>query len=303
MKNTKKFIVIVLVLSLAVYMIVCIKDNTSNIENINNTESTPNKDETLFDANIYNAPTKEYIAHLSSMKNKEYEVAYNENGYTEEELFEVVSPTIVSIVAECYEPLRDNNITFLSTGNIYDIDDKYVYIITCAHSLYDYKESKEVKETTEVKQVNIRFVDDTHIIVEKDSIFKSKDYVLYRIDKEQIPNQTLLILRTINIDNYFNISLNDLEEYEYFVYKYSKKQYVFGNVKGLYINTFYFDKEKSIVNSLELKNANIQSGMSGGGLFDKYGTYQGYVINDTCNTQVINELEPLLLLSNENYGK
>ena len=77
MKNTKKFIVIVLVLSLAVYMIVCIKDNTSNIGNINTTESTPNKDETLFDANIYNAPTKEYIAHLSSMKNKEYEVAYN----------------------------------------------------------------------------------------------------------------------------------------------------------------------------------------------------------------------------------
>lgn len=280
MKN--KLIASMLLLCVSISLLGCGNTAaTSTSEEIEETENTENEI-TMIEGGVYleDFVNSEYIEYLSSHKNKNYEIQINPNGYTEDELFEVVAPTVVYI-----ENITESHHKNMSGGNIYDIDDDYIYVLSCAHGFSKDDATKELRLT---------FVTNEIITIPYENVsFCEKDYTIYKIPKNILSNETLNSLKSINIDNFLNKTKEDFEKNTtLYLYRYN------GEVWTTYFtNTFsYLDTCFTSKNDTKIK------GCSGFGLFDKDGTYYGPNLkNKVYFYSFIYYVEDLITQHNKNY--
>lgn len=240
---------------------------------------------------------KEYIDYLYSFRDLSYEMPINENGYTEDELFNQVIPTMVSFVAYFYNNSTGKNSNSLFTGNIYDIDEEYIYLITCAHGLN--KLDDDVNQ--QLEKINCRFVDDTKVDIYPDNILEAQDgndFMMLKVEKDKISNETLGLLRTINFKNTlnYNVETVEIEQPTFYAYKYYSKQYWTGEMHDIIV--LYKDGGPVHLSS---NNHTIKPGMSGSGIFNIYGTYNGIVKNSAIASRYLFYIEDLINELNPDY--
>lgn len=216
----------------------------------------------------YEEIDEETMNEIIEKKNKDTEVQINPNGYTEAELEKQILPTVVSFVAK--NGLGDG--AFFN-GNIYDIQEDYVYIITCQHGLCP----GEYEEIFNSEHYGIQFAFATFFTEEKikvslDNIrlIENQDIALVAIETKDISKETLDVLKSINISNMYK---KDLTENK-----------VVGYAK---INAGNFKKYEAVVESvmtynIKVKDSTFVQGSSGGGVFDNNGNYCGFILSKPC---------------------
>lgn len=218
----------------------------------------------VFTEEIENPPAKEQIAWLSSYKNSDVEMEYNENGYSEDSLFTEMLPTSIMLI---YQD-KDNEygpIVIQTSGNIYDIDEDYIYVITCGH---------QFQNGVNYETVTVYFCDKTFVkITPQDMVCLECDAYMFKIDKDDVSTETLSLLKSINISHSFDYPANELESLRLYCYKWDIQNKIY---RTCYMENFdYVDYAILYANE-----SNVLDGCSGGGLFDKYGNYWCQVTMD-----------------------
>lgn len=294
MKSRLKIFTIVILL-MSSFMVACSSssDNASGNGTSNNDESqTPQIDENNYYIDLYDMD-EDLLNEIISKKNDDVEIPYNENGYSAEELDALILSTNVKISSYAIDNPKGTWKTI--SGNIYDIDDEYIYILTCGHSFVDTtKEYEELGINNLIKEVNITFINGEKISFNPNSIYinRKQDVSLVLLDKNLVSFETLNIIRSINIDHMYQKNLDNTTIYEY-AYSLSDKTYI-----------KYYALIKSTTNRvLDIQNTNIVNGCSGGGFFDNTGTYCGMTYNSIFVNyiDVIPTLYELIILANPNY--
>lgn len=276
MKNRLKIFTIILLIILSFVMIACDIEQDSNIANnlINsytNTEEIDNEENKTNEDSFANCQFyQDYFStglleEMSNNKNKDYEM---EVGIyeTEDEMLEEYFKTFLLIVCDFYD-VDDNKIkTNAGSGNIYDIDDEYMYIITCVHITRN-------KKSDELQKITIRFVDDTLLELEPDYLITPNndiDIALIKIPLSLINESTLSIVKTINISHAYTGSLSEFENSILYCYRFRQHKYEVSYVHNME-NTIY---------GFSCKDNNINDGTSGGGIIDKDGNYYAPVLKE-----------------------
>ena len=309
MKKLFKFFGVVFLLIIAFMLGVLYMENKETISDIkifnsggNNEEAgyeeeikTENKTNeeilTVRDVKYTEFDAAKKIEYLLSYKDRSIEMEYNENGYTDDELFTAVLPTMVSIENHVYSRTTGETYTF-TTGNIYDIDENYIYIISCEHG---YK--------SKIYDITLRFVDGFYLTLPPDNVFVHdvKDISLILVDKKDVPLETLNLLKSINIEHLLEIPLTNMEEHHFYAYKYFSKEYTTSKVGSLK-ETFSNPDDLTTLKRLEISFGSFANGTSGGGIFDQYGTYHSFVVyGDGISTNFLTYIDEMITLSNPNY--
>lgn len=277
----KKLIVSILLFSLSLGMTACDYNVDTDSEIVEETENIED-DIPLIESEIYlkDFVDLDYIKKLSSYKNKDYEITINENSYTEEELFKICIPTIVYI-----ENITEAHHRYLTGGNIYDVDEEYIYILSCAHGFDSHDPTTKIKITfftNEIIEIPYEFVS-----------FCEKDYSMYKIPKNLVSNETLNSIKSVNIDKFLSKSTND--------FKKNTTLYLF-RYNGEFWTTYYTKDFEYIGNAFEAKHGEIENGCSGFGYFDTNGTYYGPALKGKIYFySFICYIEELLIQANSNY--
>lgn len=289
-KRMLKIIAIILLITTSICMIACGNNYGSNFQtNVGNgkentkgetsnsyyLEYAPDdyviKTETKLIYNIYDEPQcdksyrsfhfkKSLIDFINSKKNKDVQMEIKKNEYDKETLYNEILNTNARI------SWSNENSLAMSNGSIYDIDDKYIYIVTSTHCLHN--------STTEnnLDYLSVKFIDNKIIkpIYAQDKI-DNTDCALIVIKKEDVANEVLPLLKSINTENIYQYQ-NSLINLYGTMYKYADQKY------HLYYGTTTENKDHLAINStIDIDTTNIEDGCSGGGLFDIYGNYYGFV--------------------------
>ena len=198
--------------------------------------------------------TKEEIDFIHDHKNSAYEFPINYNGYTEDELTNLVLSTSVFVqyAEEGFE-------TKLSNGNIYDIDDKYIYIICCNHGINN-------ENVFNVENVKLRFINNEIICPIYLKSSNIGDYALLVVDKNDVSNELLNVVHSINTQNIYQTIEDETMLYAYVCSATTYKRHI-------------ATIDYSLNSTLFLKNSSLINGASGGGMFDIYGNYYGVAKN------------------------
>lgn len=215
--------------------------------------------------------TKDELEEIKNKKNDECEISISDKELTKDELLEKFLPTVVSLRLNF--TTIDHQVHNLGFGgNIYDITDDAIYIITCSHSFdstwMGYEELKEYN------YMQIMFIDGTKIEVNSECFYipKGNDLALIKINKELLEQETLDIIKSINIDNMylmsFSNSLTYTVRYSDDVSSYNVYDYTCDEVEDWGYHNKILNGHGSLVN-----------GCSGMGLFDMHGNYIGYCEN------------------------
>ena len=181
------------------------------------------------------------------------------------------------------------------SGNIYDIDDEYIYILTCGHSFVETSEDYgKIGFEDLIKDLKITFITGEEIFINPKFIYthSETDVTLIVLDKNLVSQETLNIVMSINVDNMYRRNLENTTIYEY-AYSRADKAYI-----------KYYALIKSTTNGvLDIKNTNVINGCSGGGFFDNTGTYCGMTYNSifVVYTQVLPTIYELITIANPNY--
>ena len=286
MKKAFKFFAIVILLVIAFMLGVLYKENENVIreylsasgsasgvpvqdeEGGSAEENEDNKTETLKDSYSYQTQG-EVIEAMLKDKNEEYEM---EVGVYEtyDDMVEEYIKTFVSIKTDFYDVALEKMRVNVGSGNIYDIDDNYMYIITCAHIMHDNNDD-------EIKSLYMRFVDDTTITIDGSNLFlrnDEKDVALIRIPLTYFTKETLQLVKTINFRNTFDVSIDEFSNNNLYAYRYRDYIYNVSYVENIDISRLYTR------NSFSLIDNNIENGTSGGGVIDINGNYYTMMLNE-----------------------
>lgn len=221
---------------------------------------------TWFNPNIQ----KDLLDSVKTMKNKEYEIEISDKPLTQDEIIEKILPTYVSIKWGC--TLDGERYNSFINGNIYDITNDYIYIITCSH-MFDTQFYYGLSYD-KTNNIEITFIDGTNITVQEDCFYylENNDLGLIKINKSLLSNDTLNIIKSINIENMYLIPLENNATLYNIHYNASNK--VFTN------HIFNYEKVLTYNGTKELcGNSDLTNGCSGGGMFDSYGNYFGFCEN------------------------
>lgn len=291
----RKLGVIILMISLSVGMIAC--GNNDEYENISTNENNKNfSDEDVSnddlgewgfqDTNL----DEETMEEIVSKKNKDVEMQINTNGYEGEELDEQILPTVVYLEAKL-----ENSSLNMFTGNIYDIQDDFIYVITCSHGLHTTTNDLDIPNYG-ISSAAITFITGERIHINLDNIILSRkwDMALIAISTKDISSETLSSLKSINVSNMYKKDLTN----EFLTgYRKDHNEYI------KYIANVYCSNGRTI----RCKDTTIERGCSGGGAFDKYGFYYGYFIVGTNSDayilykQLLSSYYDLIISFNPNY--
>lgn len=285
MKSIRKSIVICLIFSLFISLIAC-----GNSENTSDGETEKILDENKYYISMFDMD-EDLLNEIKSKKNKDVEVPYSESGYSEDELSELILSTnaFMSISFD-----DGSHMCYSFNGNIYDIDDDYIYILTCGHGFVKTSEDYGKKDFSDVlKYVKIRFV--TGEVIEGNPkyiyVSENNDVAIILLDKNLVSNNTMEVLHSINISKMYTKNLTNTSIYEY-AYNYENKCYekYYANVIGT-----RYDKLQVETNAI--------NGCSGGGFFDIHGTYSGMTYNNghLLYDKVITDFYELIKEMNPNY--
>ena len=253
-----------------------------------NTTDTITEVNTELDNGFYNENlTEEYMQEIINKKNKDVEITINDNGYSQEELDAIILSTYVF----CTLQNNQNGIIAFS-GNIYDITDDYIYILTCNHGIVRNSSEKEM-EHYDINNMQVKFIIGHEIDVNLNNILIDNKYdlALIMVETKDIPKETLEIIKSINIENLYKKDFINVSLY--------LKAYSLMN--GLYESYYGLSQEK-IMGSLKV-DENTIDGCSGGGFFDVYGHY--YVVRQgvVVHCQIFPNFYELILQLNPNYGE
>lgn len=295
MKKVFKFFSVVFLFIIAFMLGVLYKENESAIKDSlpilgNVSENEPKEEtqesgesniQTLRDLPFYN---KYYgdglLEEMASNKNKDYEMEVGVYETYDEMVAEYIK-TFVSIKADFYDSNANEMRFGVGSGNIYDIDDEYMYIITCLHIMSnDYND--------EIKEFYIRFVDDTRITISSDYLYlreDKKDIALIKIPLSFLSSNTLDVVKTININNVYNIPLDEFYDSTLYCFRY----------RDLIYNVSYVENIEQQGEIFTL-DCNIEKGTSGGGVVDINGNYYTLMLNQaTLNLQMLYFFNDLLI--------
>lgn len=295
MKKVFKFFSVVFLFVIAFMLGVLYKENESAIKDSlpilgNVSENEPKEEtqesgesniQTLRDLPFYN---KYYgdglLEEMASNKNKDYEM---EVGVYEtyDEMVAEYFKTFVSIKADFYDTYANEMRFGIGSGNIYDIDDKYMYIITCMHIMMN-------NNNDEIKEFYIRFVDDTRVTIGSECLYTREDEIdiaLIKIPLSYFSQDTLNIVKTININNLYDISLDEFYNSTLYCFRY----------RDLIYNVSYIQNITPIVESFSL-DCSIEKGTSGGGVIDIYGNYYTLMLNEaSINLKMLSFFNDLII--------
>lgn len=242
--------------------------SAQNEKDGNAEENEDNKLETLKDSYSYQTQG-EVIEAMLKDKNEEYEM---EVGVYEtyDDMVEEYIRTYVIIKVDFYDVFLKKMRINLSSGNIYDIDDEYMYIIACAHGMRDNNDD-------EIKSLYIRFVDDTTITIDGSNLFlrnDKKDVALIRIPLTYFTKETLELVKTINFRNTFDVSIDEFSNNNLYAYRYRDYIYNVSYVENIDITSIYNH------DGFKLIDNHIENGTSGGGIVDINGNYYTTMLNE-----------------------
>lgn len=220
----------------------------------------------------------EYVTYLSSLKNKEIEVPYSEKGYSEKELEQLYRQT--TVIFDFRYKVKGKGYYGKFMGNIYDIDDKYMYLISCAHGVGDLNEPGKFRDQLEV---DATFANNETVGIKNENIFIMAnednsctiDIAIIKIPLGDISGSILSSAKSVNIDKCLYMDITNLNDYTFYHMTYrvdSKNDFAkFCNDGSPYL----------ISNMLALANEEqtIVPGTSGGAHFDQHGTYHGFLTN------------------------
>lgn len=286
MKKVFKFFAIIILLVIVFMLGVLYKENESVIweklsasgsasgvpaqdeESGSAEENEDNKIETLKDSYSYQTQG-EVIEAMLKDKNEEYEM---EVGVYEtyDDMVEEYIKTFVSIKTDFYDVYLEKMRVNVGSGNIYDIDDNYMYIITCAHAMHDNNDD-------EIKSLYMRFVDDTTITIDGSNLFlrnDKKDVALIRIPLTYFTKETLQLVKTINFRNTFDVSIDEFSNNNLYSYRYRDYIYNVSYVENIDITSIYNH------DGFKLIDNHIENGTSGGGIVDINGNYYTTMLNE-----------------------
>jgi len=238
-------------------------------EDINSTDG-----EYLYSLSI----TKELLDEIYNSKHNDYEIPLNFNGYTTNELSSLVLSTSTTI----WYANDENNFNFLN-GNIYDIDDNYIYIISCSHGI-----GKE--NDFSLDNLRVRFISEE--VIKPIYVKKPRgDFSLIVVDKKSLSNETLNVIKSINTKYLYQTLVEELK-----VYGFMYNAHTYSEYNATIENRLAF--------SLRLYNSNLKNGASGGGMFDIYGNYYGCVKSLNCLTysNIFPDFYNAILEFNPYYG-
>ena len=286
MKKAFKFLAIIILLVITFMLGVLYKENESVIQEFLSTsgsisevpaqneecgnaeENEDNKVETLKSSYSYQTQS-EVIETMLKDKNEEYEM---EVGVYEtyDDMVEEYIKTFVSIKTDFYDVALEKMRVNVGSGNIYDIDDNYMYIITCAHIMHDNNDD-------EIKSLYMRFVDDTTITIDGSNLFlrnDKKDVALIRIPLTYFTKETLQLVKTINFRNTFDVSIDEFSNNNLYSYRYRDYIYNVSYVENIDITSIYNH------DGFKLIDNHIENGTSGGGVIDINGNYYTMMLNE-----------------------
>lgn len=266
-KKVQKIIAFVLLVAMSVSMVACGTVESGQVGS-NNTDENVDVEEidTLRTLSFYKDFYSDgFLTKMSNEKNKDYEMEVGVYNSYDEMLSEYIK-TFVSIKTDFYDSHDQDDRFAIGSGNIYDIDDEYMYIITCMHITSNSKNDI-------IKSFYIRFVDDERITISADNLFRRDDDIdiaLIRIPLSEIPQSTLDVVKTINIDNAYNIALDEFYNSTLYCYRYRDKIYNVSYVKNIQHRGMSF----------VTKDNNIEKGTSGGGVIDINGNYYTLMLSE-----------------------
>ncbi len=238
-----------------------------------------------------NSSFKEYIDYIISFKNKDIEMPIKDD-YTLEELEEEILRTSVQVKVKWVPSYDQDSYRYNNAkGNIYDIDDQYIYIITCQHTF----EECVAEDWQNYLNLNITFYGGESIDISRDCLankeYEKNDFQMICIEKEMLSDSTLEQLKSINLTNYFYIDITDLSSYDIY--------HIDNDLKLSYDGHLV---ERDGVVLLDKNTVTTDFGNSGGGLFLQDGTYLCYVIQqDVLKINVIKYIYYLLIHANSEY--
>ena len=269
-KEIKRVIAIVLLMSLSISMTAC--GNTNDETNTKQSTSyyiDYEPEDVVYTIEHYDEDeendcrllvgkhefTKELLDTIYNHKNHDIEIEIKD--YTTNELHEELLKTYVKV---SWAKGREYS---NGSGSIYDIDDKYVYIVTALHCL-------NYGEDITIENVGIKLMDNK-LIKPIEIIYNDNfgDMALIIIKKDDVDTNTLPLLKSINTKNIFQYNNSEIDVYGT-LYNYNEKNFCYYTGKTV--------KPTQIYNSsMMLQESNLIPGNSGGGLFDKYGNYYGLI--------------------------
>ena len=274
-----------------------------------------------YNSNYYmdlnNMTYREYIDYISSFKNKNVEINISNNGYTEEELYDILSKTAIRFRTNYNLDGKSYHGEFM--GNIYDIDNQYVYIITCAHGMFDKNILHDNLElyamfiTNEEIEINIKNIYATSNSETSDKI---NDFALITIPISNISQSTLNNVKSLNIDNFCDIPLNSIDNYNFYHISSCVTDATITKENGLSLysdGNLIIDENNycDIPNNLIFIGKSVWNfcpGNSGSAIFDQYGNYHFFIRMTKQNsnesfvsTLFLPKIIDLLKESNSNY--
>ncbi|MBQ8298296.1 MAG: hypothetical protein IJX99_00220 [Clostridia bacterium] len=196
--------------------------------------------------------TKSELDFIHDHKDSSYEIPINFDGYTKDELSEYILSTSVFVwyVEEGYK-------TQYSNGNIYDIDENYIYIICCNHGIGN-------NGIQNVENVKLRFLNNEVVVPIYMKNCDISDYALLVVDRNDVSSDLLDIIHSINTSYIYQTIEKDTKLYGY--------MYVIPTYKQ-YEATIDYCLQVSLV----INNSTLEHGCSGGAMFDIYGNYYGVI--------------------------
>lgn len=232
---------------------------------------------TLYDV-TYTLSIKE-MNKILEKKDSSIEIPINENGYTKEELESLIIATNV------YVRNKQGNETWNSNGNIYDIDNDYVYIICTEHGIRENASDK-------LEDISVKFVTGETVDIDYATVNVGTDVALLVVRKDKITNETLSTIKTINISNLYMQNL--IDKNVYILYQLDNK---------------YYSDETTIIDTNIIEryirtNSDMgEHGASGSGLFDIYGNYCGFITQKNAATYypIFPFIYDEIVKFNENY--
>ena len=243
------------------------------VKDFNSVYATDSEQAYYFEAATWynNLVSKEELEEIKNRKNRKYEIALSEEKLSKDELLAKFLPTVVSITINA-KLENDNNYFIRFGGNVYDITDDAIYIITCSHPFNTtWSLGKEYKKTN---YIDVMFIDGSTIRLDENCFYRAKgnDLGLIKINIELIHEETLNVLKSINIDNMFLISFEN-------VIGYTVRCSNDVSCYSVYDFTCERAKKYGYSDKILYGYGSMIEGCSGIGIFDTYGNYMGYCEN------------------------
>lgn len=242
------------------------ENNTIYTTNTNEPVAKTNNNDGFISSKMSQNEFNDIIAH----KNTAYEMNISNENIDEE-------------IAKTYVRLHVTTSQFANyfSGNIYDIDDDYIYILTCKHPFTNDKSTNNELVYEDFQSLYVIFPNDEKVTIDDVSYIRFAqndnfyiDLGIVAIPKYLVSQDCINSIKTIHFDyEYYQKDIRNTQLHTYF-YSYADNIYKTNNIKiTKYLNNNYY-----VGYDYNATNPIIECGYSGGGLFFQDGTYAGFVV-------------------------